>query len=283
MSRYSAQISICFIPCTFQFSIPLWVWFGTLQNSHNFLTIYLDQKFDSCKTCVWVFFRQLGMKILKYENRMLILGQNYTFCAPNVVNFSVSSVKMCGNAWGMNFNAKKCQIITFAWGRRPFVHFYTLCNHILESVSHANYLGKLVSNNLFWSPHINLVFNWANFTLGFLRRNLLRCPAPLRETAYITLMNVFHNGVCISSKWILEPMPVSLMELGLKDLKDRGRDLRLALLFKVVQGHVGVSPEDIGLRLADEQNPANHEHKFRTVGTRTNSYKYSFASRTIGD
>ena len=35
-----------------------------------------------------------------------------------------------------------------------------------------------------------------------------------------------------------------LQELGLKDLKDRHR---LALLFKVVQGHVGVSPEDIGL------------------------------------
>ena len=26
---------------------------------------------------------------LKYENKILILGLNYIFCAPNVVNFSV--------------------------------------------------------------------------------------------------------------------------------------------------------------------------------------------------
>ena len=34
-----------------------------------------------------VFFRHLGMKMLKYENKMLILDRNYTFCAPNVVIF----------------------------------------------------------------------------------------------------------------------------------------------------------------------------------------------------
>ena len=35
MSRYSAQILICFIAYIFQFSISLWVWLGTLQNCHH--------------------------------------------------------------------------------------------------------------------------------------------------------------------------------------------------------------------------------------------------------
>ena len=35
MSRYSAQILICFIAYIFQFSISLWVWLGTLQNGHH--------------------------------------------------------------------------------------------------------------------------------------------------------------------------------------------------------------------------------------------------------
>ena len=74
-----------------------------------------------------------------------------------------------------------------------------------------------------------------------------------------------------------------LQELGLKDLKDRRRDLRLALLFKVIQGHVGMSPEDIGLEPADGWTRANHKHKFRTRGARTKSYKFSFASRTISE
>ena len=34
MSRYSAQILICFIAYIFQISIPLWVWLRTLQNCH---------------------------------------------------------------------------------------------------------------------------------------------------------------------------------------------------------------------------------------------------------
>ena len=74
-----------------------------------------------------------------------------------------------------------------------------------------------------------------------------------------------------------------LQELGLKNLKDRHRNPMLVLLFKVVHGHVGVSPEDIGLEPADGRTRANHKHKFRTRGARTNSYKYYFASRTISE
>ena len=76
-----------------------------------------------------------------------------------------------GDTWGMEFNVKKCQVIILARGRCLFIHFYTLCNHILESVSDAKYLGILVSSDLFRSPHINSVFNRANSTLGFLRHN----------------------------------------------------------------------------------------------------------------
>ena len=39
MSRYSAQILICFIAYIFQFSISLWVWLGTLQNCHHASTV----------------------------------------------------------------------------------------------------------------------------------------------------------------------------------------------------------------------------------------------------
>ena len=61
----------------------------------------------------------------------------------------------------------------------------------------------------------------------------------------------------------------TLQELGLKDLKDHRRDLRLALLFQVVQGHVGMSPEDIGLVPADGRTRGNHKHKFRIREART--------------
>ena len=47
---------------------------------------------------------------------------------------------------------------------------------------------------------------------------------------------------------------------------DRRRDLRLALLYKVVTGHVAVSPDQIGLVAADNRTRANHRFKFRAIG-----------------
>ena len=38
-----------------------------------------------------------------------------------------------------------------------------------------------------------------------------------------------------------------LQELGWQDLQSRRRDLRLALLYKLVMGHVGIQPEYVGL------------------------------------
>ena len=44
-----------------------------------------------------------------------------------------------------------------------------------------------------------------------------------------------------------------LHDLGWRDLSDRRRDLRLALLYKVVTGHVAVGPDQIGLVAAENR------------------------------
>ena len=60
-----------------------------------------------------------------------------------------------------------------------------------------------------------------------------------------------------------------LQELGWQDLQSRRRDLRLALLYKVVMGHVGIQPENVGLVAADDRTRAKHRFKFRAVGSPT--------------
>ena len=49
-----------------------------------------------------------------------------------------------------------------------------------------------------------------------------------------------------------------LEDLGLKNLQDRRKDLRLALLYKVVTGEVGVTPSDIGFTPVDGRTRVNH-------------------------
>ena len=65
---------------------------------------------------------------------------------------------------------------------------YSLNNHTLQTVTREKYLGITISNDLNWSTHINTITNKCNSKLGFLRRNLSRCPQKLKETAYISLV-----------------------------------------------------------------------------------------------
>ena len=195
----------------------------------------------------------------------------------------LTALERWGETWDMKFNAQKCQIMTIAQGRRRLSHFYTLCGHILESVQEAKYLGIIISDELSWSPHVNSVFNRANSTLGFLRRNLRRCPAALKETSYLTLIrsvmeyaapiwdphlqkdiNLLESVQRRAARFIkgdyytTSSVSHMLQDLGLHELKDRRRDLRLALMFKVVHGHIAVDATSIGLTPADGRTRANH-------------------------
>ena len=74
-----------------------------------------------------------------------------------------------------------------------------------------------------------------------------------------------------------------LEDLGFKELEKRRRDLRLALLFKIASGQVGVDPEDIGITVADERTRATNSHKFRELykTPKTDVLKYSFTARSV--
>jgi len=63
-----------------------------------------------------------------------------------------------------------------------------------------------------------------------------------------------------------------LQELGWQDMQSRRRDLRLALLYKVVMGHVGIQPKHVGLVAADDRTRAKHQFKFCAVGSSTPAF-----------
>ena len=68
------------------------------------------------------------------------------------------------------------------------MHLCAHVSHVLSSVQESKYLGITFTGELSWSSHVRSIHNRANSTLGFLRRNLRRCPAKVKETAYITLV-----------------------------------------------------------------------------------------------
>ena len=78
--------------------------------------------------------------------------------------------------------------MSIASGKSHPTYLYNLCGHVLFSVQIAKYLGITLTDELSWSSHVHSIHSRANSTLGFLRRNLQRCPAKLKETEYIMLV-----------------------------------------------------------------------------------------------
>ena len=96
-----------------------------------------------------------------------------------------------GNAWGMRFNAAKCNIMRMSRTRDSKLFNYSLTGQVLEEIMDAKYLGVTLSNDLEWPKHIATMTNKANSKLSFLRRNLKGCPEKLKQTAYFSFICSF--------------------------------------------------------------------------------------------
>ena len=75
--------------------------------------------------------------------------------------------------------------------------------------------------------------------------------------------------------------PRMLHDLGWCDLKYCRRDLRLALLYKIVTGHVAINPDQIGLVAADNRTRANHRYKFRAIGATSTGLRYLLSEQSV--
>ena len=141
------------------------------------------------------------------EGYCLLISLNYTSFTAYVFVFTMSGSKLYrkiqtfndhillqkdltqlgkwANTWGMNFNTNKCHILSI---KNKTQFFYSLNNETLEYVTTNPYLGITISNDLKWHSHISTITKKANSTLGFLRRNIRRCPINSKRTAYIALV-----------------------------------------------------------------------------------------------
>jgi hypothetical protein len=75
-----------------------------------------------------------------------------------------------GNCWGMNFNPKKCCVMTFTNNKSPVNFTYSINGSDLTKVDEFNDLGVIVSSKLTWDTHINNCVTKANKRLGLIKR-----------------------------------------------------------------------------------------------------------------
>ena len=199
----------------------------------------------------------------------------------------------------------KCQAIRFTRARKPNDAVYTLHGQQLETVNTIKYLGVTISNNLTWNNHIAEIIPKATRTLGFLRRNLRAMPPSIKEHAYKALvrpqleycssvwdphtvggahkiemvqrraarwtLNRYHNTSSVSSM---------LDQLQWRPLAFRRTDMRLCVMYKIVNNIVSINPRTY-LQPVTRQTRQTHCHSFIQYQCQHNTFQSSFFPTTI--
>ena len=102
----------------------------------------------------------------------------------------LTSLERWETKWQMAFNPTKCSVLRIRANKRAerLVFPYELHGHVLAEESEAKYLGVTFSNDLTWTSHIKGVAAKGNRSLGFVKRNFWKCPQPVRETVFRTMV-----------------------------------------------------------------------------------------------
>ena len=208
--------------------------------------------------------------------------------------------------WRMEFHPDKCSVLSITRSKTPIHYEYQLHGQPLEHVKSAKYLGVTIQSDLKWTTHVNTVTNKANRTLGFLLRNLKISSPAIKEKAYKSLVR--RSPEYASSVWdpytenlanqvemvqrraarftlnryqYTASVSMMLNHLQWKSLKERWRDSRLCMLYKIRSNLVEISCAD--LKAVNRLSRYTHSGAYIPMSCSRDYRKYSFYPRTVID
>ena len=215
----------------------------------------------------------------------------------------LDTLQAWAHKWNMSFNSAKCEFLQVS-NKQSILSFpYTIQNTSIREVTQAKYLGVTLNNKLTWSNHISNITNKANSVYGFLRRNFSNCTTKIKGELYKSMVRPILEYAC--NVWcphynkdiqLIEAVQrravrfcmncysryesvISMLEkLKWPTLTDRRDDLKLVMLYKIINGYVHVQ-QTLPLTYSSF-NSVTHK-KILQPPTRTDIYKYSFFPSAI--
>ena len=215
-----------------------------------------------------------------------------------------------GHTWQMEFHLSKCYVLRLHKTKNTTIYPYSMLCQTLKDVDHTSYLGITLTEILNWNIHTNNIENKANKTFGgFVKRRLFKCPQVVKSQAYKSLVRP--TMVYGSSVWdpYMEYQKAALEKVqrrtarfvtntygretgcvtkALKILKwetleERRKVARLTLLHRTLNNQVAVSVPEYLKPQSCLKTKFSHPNKFVPLQPRSDTYKFSFWSRTIRD
>ena len=177
---------------------------------------------------------------------------------------------------------------------------YSIHGTALRTVDQAIYLGVTLHRNLSWKPHIHNICKKSNSTLGFLRRNLRKCPSSIKEQAYKTYVRPTleytssvwdpHTKDLISHIEMVQRRAASfvkadyskqssvalmLQSLQWQSLQERCAHSKVIMLYMIINGLVAIPAAPPFLYPSPDLTRGHHQ-QFRQQHCRILTFQHSF-------
>jgi hypothetical protein len=102
---------------------------------------------------------------------------------------SLDQLVAWSTVWGMDFNIRKCEIMSVKSSKNKIIFNYLMHNSPLKRVTTFNDLGIHICDDLSWQKHIDTCISKANKRLGLVKRCLgYNCSKQTKLTSYISLV-----------------------------------------------------------------------------------------------
>lgn len=212
------------------------------------------------------------------------------------------------NSWDMKFHPTKCCALSVTRRNTTIQSQYRIHDHVLEKVNNVKYLGVTIQQNMNWDGHVNAVYNKANKTLGFLRRNLKISSRTIKDRAY----KAFVRPVLEYASSVWDPSAQKFVDklesiqrraarfvmnnyertssvtdmlhtLGWQSLEQRRKISRLSMMFKVKNDLAHCPIIKSKLHPLPSRQRRSHSKQYQLVQCRTLYRASSFLPRTVKD
>ena len=204
--------------------------------------------------------------------------------------------------WLMSFNPDKCEVLRISNKRTNIIarNPYSIHGTALRTVEEAKYLEITIHRSLTWKPHINNICKKSNSTIGFLRRNLRKCPQSIKEQAYKTYVRpTLEDSSTVwdphtkelksqiemvqrrAARFVLsdynQQSSVSLMlqKLQWESLNERRAHSKSIMLYRIMNGLVAI-PAAPPYVFLSSQGTRGHHLQLRQQHCRILTYQHSF-------
>lgn len=224
----------------------------------------------------------------------------------NTLQSDLDKISVWCKNWRMNLNVKKCVHVKFTKKKNPTTSVYMINNEIIKPSSNVKYLGVMLSSDLTWTGHVEMIALRAIRMLNFVRRNFRQAPRKIRETLYFTYIRPCmeyasvvwdpHQNYLIDklekvqnqcARFVLNYYELGASVTNMKDalhwekLSERRKLFRMKFLDDIYNNRLLINRDVFLHEPFYVSERADHPKKIRPYSCRTDTFAFSFFPKTI--